>query len=243
MNLLLLKRTELSDDSTLTLRDKRAEHLIRVLRVSSGDHVRVGLLNGPRGTGRVESVASDQVVLRCAFEDAPPPVSRLDLILALPRPKVMKRLWAQLAALGVGRIILTNAARVERNYFDTHVIDPDFYTPLLIEGLQQAQDTHLPEVSLQRRFKLLIEDDLATLSDAPLRFVAHPTAKTSVAEISHSASGRVLLAIGPEGGWVPFELELLAEHGFTAVHFGARTLRSDTACIAAIATVTQFLMP
>ena len=56
----------------------------------------------------------------------------------------MRRLWAQIAALGVGRIILTNAEKVERNYFDTHILAPETYRPLLIEGLQQARDTRLP---------------------------------------------------------------------------------------------------
>ena len=90
-----------------------------------------------------------------------PPV---DLLLALPRPKVLRRLWAQIAALGVGRIILTNAARVERNYFDTHVLSAACYQPLLIEGLQQARDTRLPAVTVHRQFKVLLEDELDSLS-------------------------------------------------------------------------------
>ena len=72
----------------------------------------------------------------------------------------MRRLWAQIAALGVGRIILTNAERVERNYFDTHLLAAEQYRPLLIEGLQQARDTRLPLVSVHRQFKILVEDDL-----------------------------------------------------------------------------------
>src|SRR5688500_19330680 len=99
-------------------------------------------------------------MLHCAFEAAPAPRPPVDLLLALPRPKVMRRLWAQLAALGVGRILLTNAARVERNYFDTHVLTSDCYRPLLVEGLQQARDTRLPVVSIHRQLKILVEDHL-----------------------------------------------------------------------------------
>ena len=133
----------------------------------------MGLLDGPRGVGRVVA-AGDSVELECTFEPDPPPIPDVDLLLALPRPKVMRRLWAQLAALGVGHIVLTNAARVERNYFDTHVLDPDFYRPLLLEGLQQAQDTRLPRVSIYRRFRPLVEDELDALSSAGTRLVAHP---------------------------------------------------------------------
>ena len=89
-------------------------------------------------------------------------------------------MWAQLAALGVGRIILTNAERVERNYFDTHVLAPDVYRPLLVEGLQQARDTRLPAVSIHRQFKVLVEDQLDSLFDDGLRVVAEPAAPASV---------------------------------------------------------------
>ena len=104
------------------------------------------------------------VALDCVLEAEAPPRPRVDLLLAVPRPKVMRRLWAQLAALGVSRIILTNAERVERPYFDTHVLTPECYRPLLIEGLQQARDTRLPLVSIHRRFKVLVEDELDALS-------------------------------------------------------------------------------
>ena len=120
---------------------------------------------------------------------------------ALRAPKVMRRLWAQLAAIGVGRIMLTNAARVERNYFDTHVLDPEVYRPLLIEGLQQAQDTRLPRVTIHRRFRPLIEDEArCRCVHAGSRLVAHPAgAARAVAGCRDRA--RTLLAVGPEGGW------------------------------------------
>ncbi|HMP75443.1 MAG TPA: RsmE family RNA methyltransferase [Kiritimatiellia bacterium] len=238
MNLILLAPAEIEPDGRAVLVDERGAHARDVLRVAVGDAVRVGVMNGPRGRGRVVMVSDAGVELACTFEAEPPPRPRVDLLLALPRPKVMKRLWAQLAALGVGRILLTNAARVERNYFDTHVIDRSFFNPLLIEGLQQAQDTRLSEVSVHRRFKPLIEDELSTLSDAEVRLVLHPAAVDRVADVLPSRPDtRVLLAIGPEGGWVPYELELLAMHGFRTCTLGVRTLRSDTACIAALACV------
>lgn len=239
MNLILLAHSEIGPDGRVVLTDGRGEHLRSVLRVSPGDEVRVGVLDGPCGRGRVTGVDGARVELACVFEAEPPPRPRVDLLLALPRPKVMKRLWAQLAALGVGRILLTNAARVERNYFDTHVIDPAFFTPLLVEGLQQAQDTRLPVVSVHRRFKPLVEDELSTLSDAANRLVMHPGAAGPPPALA--PGGRILLAIGPEGGWVPYELELLAAQGFRACTLGARALRSDTACVAALAVVQDRL--
>jgi len=150
----------------------------------------------------------------------------------------MRRLWAQLAALGVGRIMLTNAARVERNYFDTHVLEPEFYRPLLVEGLQQARDTHLPRVSIHRRFRPLVEDELDVLSPDAARVVAHPAADAApIAGAWPHGARRVLLAVGPEGGWDDFELRLLIARGFRPASLGTRTLRTDTACVALLAAL------
>jgi RsmE family RNA methyltransferase len=204
--------------------------------------VRVGVVDGPRGVATVHSAAKGSVVLRCSLETVIPARPSVDLLLALPRPKVMRRLWAQVAALGVGQIILTNAERVERNYFDAHVLTPERYRPLLLEGLQQARDTRRPAVSIHKRFKVLVEDDLDGLFPDGLRLVADPAAKRSAGStVRENAAGRVLLAVGPEGGWNDFETALLAAHGFQPVSMGPRTLRTDTACVALLALVHDAL--
>ncbi len=238
MNLIILERSEVGDLGDVSLSGVRADHLLNVLKVAAGRHVRVGVLDGPCGVGTVRSVAGGTVELRCAFDTTVPPRPRVDLLLALPRPKVMRRLWAQIAALGVGQIILTNAERVERNYFDTHVLTPECYRPLLVEGLQQARDTRRPDVSIHRQFKVLIEDELDTLFPSGLRLVADPVAKKQAgAVVRESTAERILLAIGPEGGWNDFETALLEAHGFQSACMGPRTVRTDTACIALLALV------
>lgn len=259
MNLILLEPADLPDVGTARLTGPRAAHVREVLRAAAGDTIRVGQLDGPLGVGTVKSLSAEEVVLACAWETAIPPRPAVDLLLAVPRPKVLKRLWAQLAALGVGRIALVNAARVERFYFDSHVIQPDFYRPLLIEGLQQARDTRVPEVSVHRAFRPFVEDELDGLFGPGARLVAHPwtegrldppsqgfrlrpraaAGQAGVASgwTTGQKSARVLLAVGPEGGWVPFELDLLQARGFRPVGLGPRTLRTDTACVALLAMV------
>ncbi len=238
MNIILLEPGEVGGDGVVALSGARAQHLGGVLKVAPGHLVTVGVIDGSSGVATVTSLAHGTVCLRCEFEASIPPRLPVDLLLALPRPKVMRRLWAQLAALGVGQIILTNAARVERNYFDTHVLTPACYRPLLIEGLQQARDTRVPRVSIHRQFKVLVEDELDGLFESGLRVVADPGGDARVTDVvrQHPA-GHVLLAVGPEGGWNAFELDLLAAHGFQAAGMGPRTLRSDTACIALLTLV------
>ena len=238
MNLILLDDRDRLDSSHVTISDARAAHLLNVLKVTPGREVRLGWLDGPLGMGTVISAQDGRVTMQCVFEADTPPRPRVDVLLARPRPKVMRRLWAQLAALGVGQIILTNAERVERHYFDTHILEEACYRPLLVEGLQQARDTRLPAVSIHRQFKILVEDHLDTLSGEGLRLAAHPLATTSASSAVREHPGqRVLLAIGPEGGWNAFELALLEAHRFRQFSLGPRTLRVDTACTALLAIV------
>ncbi len=239
MNLIALEAVEVGADGITHLTGDRARHLRHVLTVSPGQEILLGILDGPIGRGTVVSVDDPDVTLACAFGETParPPI---DLLLALPRPKVLRRLWAQIAALGVGRVMLTNAEKVERNYFDTHFLDPRIYRPLLVEGLQQARDTRVPIVTTHKQFRVLIEDDLHALVGDAHRLVADPAGESSISEACRLvADSRVLIAIGPEGGWNRFELDLLRAHHFTSVSMGPRTLRVDTACIAFLALLND----
>ncbi|MBN1268195.1 MAG: 16S rRNA (uracil(1498)-N(3))-methyltransferase [Kiritimatiellae bacterium] len=262
MNLILLDPREVGASGRAVLSGARAAHIRDVLKAKPGDTLRVGVLDGPKGSAAVDELDQNTVTLRCELEGRVPPRPEADLLLALPRPKVLRRLWAQLAAIGVGRILLSNAWKVERNYFDTHVLKPETYRPLLIEGLQQAGDTRVPEVTVHKQFKVLVEDELGALFPEGSRLVAQPGVKRSIlgairlegavppaprlspaagVEPGPPRASRVLLAVGPEGGWTDYELDLLKAHGFQPVGMGERTLRTDTACIALLALVHEAL--
>ncbi len=237
MNLLLLEPADVSPQGLARVRGIEARHLINVLRVVLEQTVRIGLIDGQVGAGRVLAIEGDSVTLQCTFDGEVPARPVVDLLLALPRPKVLQRLWAQVAALGVGRIMLTNAERVERHYFDTHVLSPPVIRSYLREGLQQARDTRVPQVSVHRQFRVLIEDHLDQMVPSACRLVADPSASVPVRSAVPATEGRVVVAVGPEGGWNDFELALMERHGFTRVTLGGRTLRSDTACVALLSVV------
>ncbi len=266
MNLILIFPEELTPENCVLLTDRRAVHIRSVLRAEPGKKLRIGLLNGPFGQGRIDAVSERSVLLSCEWEADVRPQPPIDLLLAMPRPKVLKRLWAQFAALGVGRIFITNADKVERYYFDTHILSPDFYTPRLIEGLQQACDTRLPEVTIARSLKTFLENGFfsecegeSPVPQQPVpgigqKLIADPSggrslsqclADFSVPDIAAAprgaASRRCCLAIGPEGGWTPYELDLFGQHGFDLFGLGPRILRTDTACIGLISLLAEFL--
>ena len=165
------------------------------------------------------------------------PAPWCDLLLAAPRPKALKRLWPQLAALGLGRVVILNASRVEKCYFSSQWLDPAAYRPLLVEGLTQAGLTRLPEVLVRPRFKPFVEDELDSLFPGSRRLLAHPGPCAGLAD--GGVGARPLLAVGPEGGWTEYELRLLQARGFTRCSLGARTLRTDTACVALLAVLAH----
>ena len=102
MNLILVRAQELAPGNLVTVGDEHARHILRVLKAGPGATVRVGLLDGPLGTATVVRAEGERVVLGCVFGEERPAPPRVDLLLALPRPKVLARLWSQLAAWGWG---------------------------------------------------------------------------------------------------------------------------------------------
>lgn len=237
MNRILFSAEEWSAGEVLRLGGARARHVREVLRAEPGAVLKLGLLNGPRMRGRVLGWEGETVVLALEAGEVPPrpPV---DVLLALPRPKVLRRLLPQLVAMGVGRLYLTNAARVERNYFDTHVLSEAALREACVEGLTQAGDTLLPEIRVVRALRPFVEDELGGLTAGMGRVLFHPQA---AGEGWPPSQGRVLAAFGPEGGWVPFELELFAAAGFAAVSLSPRILRTDTAVIGAMALLGRWV--
>ncbi len=220
-------------DGRVVLTDSRVQHIRDVLRAEKGKRLRVGILNESLGVATVLEVTSKHVLLECEFDGAPPSRPTVDLLLAMPRPKVLKRLWSQFAALGVGRIFITNAEKVERYYFDTHVLDPDYYTKHLIEGLQQAGHPFLPEVQLIRDLKRFVESK--TLDGVDQKLLFDPSGVVSLQDEvlgpNTYRDQRILLGIGPEGGWTERELLLFEKQGFDVLTLGPNILRTDTACV------------
>jgi RsmE family RNA methyltransferase len=231
VNLVLLDERDLSSDGHTVLRGARARHIHDVHRAAVGDTLRVGLVGGLVGVGDVTAIAPDEVVLSVRLSECPPAPLRIDLLLAMPRPKMLRRILAAVASMGVKRLVLINSARVEKSYFDSPLLAPAAIEEPLRLGLSQARDTILPQVIVERRFRPFVEDHARALWPAPSRcFVAHPEADRDVrAALPVPTHDPMVLAIGPEGGWVPFEVELLEVHGFQRLTAGPRALRVDTA--------------
>ena len=226
MNLVLLFADDFVAVDRVRLDGRRAAHIRDVHRAAVGASLRVGL-NGDRiGTGVVVSLAPSIVELEISLTDPPPPPLPLTLVLALPRPKALKRVLQSVASLGIKRLVLVNSVRVEKSYWLSPLLQPAALREQLILGLEQGCDTAIPEVLLRQRFKPFVEDEIAGFAAAHLAIVAHPAAASPC---PHGADRPVVLAVGPEGGFVPYEIDLLAAQGFCPVTLGPRRLRVEQA--------------
>lgn len=234
MNLLLLEPGEIAGNETV-LTGRRAEHLLRVLGVVPGDTVRVGVIGGRLGSGRVLAADAGAVRLAVSLEREVPADLHLELILALPRPIMLQRILKQGTVLGVRRFHLIRSRRVEKSFFHSPVLEPGKMRVLLLEGMEQAMDTRLPEVTLHHQFRPFVEEVLPTLTGRGL--IAHPGVSDTLTTlpVGHDPGEPLLLAVGPEGGWSEYELERFVDAGFHPFSMGERILHVDTAVVALLA--------
>ncbi|WP_323847192.1 16S rRNA (uracil(1498)-N(3))-methyltransferase [Microbulbifer magnicolonia] len=225
MNLIILEQNDFVDSDRVRLHGRRHQHIQQVHRANPGDQLRVGLLNGRIGTGEIVSLQSDSVELKVNLQAAPPAALPLTLILALPRPKMLKRVIQHVTALGVKKLYLINAYRVEKSYWQTPWLAEDRLREQCLLGLEQAVDTRMPHIELRKRFKPFVEDELPEIAAGTEKLVAHPvTARPCPVDTPYPTT----LVVGPEGGLIPYEIEKLQAAGFSAVHLGPRILRVET---------------
>ena len=234
MNLVLCTEHELKGD-LLVLTGRRAKHIRTILKPVPGDVLRVGMINGRIGRGEILAIHQKSVEMRVVLDQEPLAAPELELILALPRPIMLQRILKQATVLGVSRFHLIRSARVEKSFFHSPVLQPEKIRLLLLEALEQSMDTRLPEVVIHHRFRPFVEDVVPGLTGRGI--IAHPEISTTLPEIfsAGAGDGKIVLAVGPEGGWNEFEIGCFVEQGFTAFSMGSRILHVDTAVVALLA--------
>ena len=238
MNCILLPTSNIAQPYAQITASAQIIHVNKVLNLQVGDTLKIGQLGGNLGTAIIDSIASDNIRLRDVQLDTAPP-AKLDVtvILALPRPKVLRRLIMDMTALGVRDIVLINSYRTQKSYWQSPLLTR--LDEFILEGLQQGVDTIAPRITLQKRFKPFVEDQLASLITQNA-IVAHPYSEQSFLQYLQQLSSESLssstktplpnvVCIGAEGGWIDYEIELFHEQGCETVHIGSRILRTEAA--------------
>jgi RsmE family RNA methyltransferase len=226
VNLLLFSDADLIDANRIRISGRRLQHLLEIHRAKPGDSIRVGQLGGDMGLGELLELDSSQATIVFSLTQKPPPKIPLTLVLALPRPKMLRRILRTIAELGVPELHLINSYRVEKSYWQTPVLEPATIGNYLEQGLEQARDTLLPKVNCHQRFKPFVEDVLPKLALGKKALLAHPG---DYPPAPGEMPPQTLLVIGPEGGFIPYEVDKLLESGCEAVSLGPRILRVENA--------------
>ncbi len=228
MNLVIIKKTDFIsfDNNVIQLKGRRFQHIQNIHNAKKGDFLKVGLLNGKIGSGKVENIEAHSIEMSVSFSKDPPKPIPVILIIALPRPKTLKKVLPCIVAMGVKIIYLINSWRVEKSYWKSPVLSSISLKELCILGLEQAGDTTMPVIEQKSLFKPFVEDEIPDIVKDTLALVPHPPATTTLPRNLRDST-KVSLAIGPEGGFIDYEVNLLEKHGFKAGSLGKRILRVE----------------
>ena len=226
MNIVLLESDPNIALDVWSIEDARQiQHLKQHLQLNVGDTLKVGIRHGQRYLTEVLSISEQQIKLKPIQTETVPEKLPVHLILALPRPKVLRRMIMDAVTLGVEQISLIHSYRVDKSYWQSPFLQQlESYVTL---GLEQAGDTIPPKIQLYKRFKPFVEDVLPTLiTNEKPAYVAHPYAELKLPSAIQNGCS---LVVGPEGGFIPYEIELLKKNGCQAMSLGNRILRTETA--------------
>ena len=235
MNIILLKPQDfIVKSNTVLIRDYRLTHILKVLNPSIGQSLKVGLLGGDCGHGIVESIDSQVIRLKVVLNQSAPPRHQFDIVLALPRPKMLRRILRMIAEFGVKNLHLINSARVEKSYWHSPLLQSEKIQEARIAGMERSKDTLMTNVQFHPRFRPFVEDQLPHLCKSRACWITDMSAEKSAVE-QDIASKPAVVMIGPEGGFVPFEIELATSKIASPIHLGTRILSVDTAVTTVLA--------
>ncbi|AXY58151.1 16S rRNA (uracil(1498)-N(3))-methyltransferase [Acinetobacter chinensis] len=225
MNIVLLDPRQTESEIWTISSKRQLEHLQTHVDVKVGDTLKVGIREGKRYLTEIIDISENSIQIKPQKEESAPEKLPVTLIVALPRPKVLRRLIMDAITLGVDKLILIHSYRVDKSYWQTPFLQQlDHFVAL---GLEQAGDTIAPKIELYKRFKPFVEDVLPSMISTQCpAYVAHPYTDL---KMPYAVDHPCTVIIGPEGGFIPYEIDLLIKNGCQAVSLGNRILRTETA--------------
>lgn len=229
MNCLLLHSQAIHASTACVDEPKMVTHIKTVLKSQVGDTLKIGVLGGALGRAVVAGIDDCVWLEKVQLDTPPPPKLPLTVVLAMPRPKVLRRLIMDMSAAGVAKIVLLHSYRSDKSYWHSPLLSR--IDEFVLEGLMQGVDTIAPNIVMARRFRPFVEDELAKLG-APIA-VLHPYDSVPFGQSLQSQRPQVIV-IGAEGGFVPYELQLLQAQDAQFVAMGERILRTEAAVNAAL---------
>jgi 16S rRNA (uracil1498-N3)-methyltransferase len=220
-----------------------AHHLGNVLRAQTGQVYE--LSDGSAAwVSRIESVARHRIEFTLLEQlPAPKPVAEVTLLLSVVKFDAFEWAIEKATELGVARIIPVAAARSEKGLLAAAEKRSQRWQKILLEASQQSRRLRVPQLDeLANPLKAFAGQSsnyclmLSERGDAP-------SIRATLNSLDRAKAAAATLTIGPEGGWTDDELAAGRAAGFQEVSLGQLILRTETAVIAALATLNFALSP
>ncbi len=226
MNLVLIDENYFIGDNLIEIKNRQYTHIKDVLKLKVGDNFIVGKKNGLIGEGEIITFDPDKIQAKIELKGKPPTKLPLTLIIALPRPKTLRKVIHSAITLGVKEIYFIESWKVTKSYWQSPMLEKEYIDNEIILALEQAKDTIPPEIYFKKRFKPFMEDELAEIAKDKKMIIAHPLSEN---KCPYNLKEDAILAIGPEGGFTEYEVNKFIEIGFEPVNIGERILRVEYA--------------
>jgi 16S rRNA (uracil1498-N3)-methyltransferase len=234
-------------EKNVALSAEESGHLIRVLRLDAGARVVVFDGRGAQYLARITTAAKDRVTLALLdrVPPAPEPRVRLTLAQAVLKGEKMDAVVRDATMMGVSAVIplITERTVIPRSALEIGRVRERWHR-IAVSSAKQCGRAIVPEIGPPERLTALFEAS----PDAPdvMRLqLVEPGAAVSATDTPRNGSlppepslGGTLIAIGPEGGWSPEVVEQAREAGWQQWTLGARTLRAESAPLAALSILT-----
>lgn len=239
MNLIVLHRSQFISDTSARLDQRQATHVKNILRATQHQTLQIGVINENLGCGKVHFGDAGIELHDIVLNKTPPPQLPVTLVLGMPRPQMIKRILQTVACLGVKELLLFQSSRVEKSFWQSPSAQDDAILQQLQLGLEQGVATQLPSVRKFTRFRPFIEDNLPHICSGNDMIIAHPGDGKAASQRS-SVDKHLVLAVGPEGGFIEKEVASFCEIGFEPVQLGTRILKVETAVPVLLAKLFEF---
>lgn len=239
MNIIILFPNEFTDsDMTIAeIKDaRRINHIKSTLKkINPGDKLKCGILNSTIGTGIVLDYRDNTLSIQYSPNCNAPQKISFDIAVAFQRPKTTKKIIQFGTSLGIQSFHFFRSWKVDKSYLYSPVVSKEGFHNEALLGLEQSGDTTMPVFFRHELFRPFAEDYVKKLSNSNfLKITAHPQGinisnfTNSISQNENLNKKKIFLILGPEGGFTPFEIELLEKCGCHSISFGSRILRTET---------------
>ena len=232
MNILLCEPDEVRPGGIALIRDERAEHLRKVLKLSPGDTVAAGIIGRGRGRGRILAISHRSAELKIRLDSPPETLYPLTLAIGMVRPIQVRRILKSAAAFGIAGISFLPTVLGENSYREASIWTE--YRRFLIEGAAQGGICAVPRVLRYSTLKEFLEESKETG-----RRLLFDLAPAPVPGKPLSNEEPALVLIGSERGWTEEERRQILGAGFKLRSLGSRILTTESAAAAATTLILR----